>query len=242
MAHDPKRAIHWAALALVLATPGCFREPPSPPDPAMHPLPVEPPAPARLRRVTQALATLDAILSPSWEDRHYSFDAAWSDGEMMASMRDGSGDRWFALFSADGVAMHGLAHEAESYVPGRPKPWVFAGLPASFRSSFLDEPAFDTGHSTWCAWCVGDGPWQSGRPTDRPVDDGMERHLAILIGGPPAYVAFASDYHEIDLALADVQAVFDHEPITPELAGRLNADYDDETLAEDLESIGYPAP
>jgi hypothetical protein len=34
---------------------------------------------------------------------------------MMASMRDGSGDHWFALLCSAGVALHGLAHEAPIY-------------------------------------------------------------------------------------------------------------------------------
>ena len=30
-----------------------------------------------LRRLTQSLAVLDAILSPEWENRYYSFDSRW---------------------------------------------------------------------------------------------------------------------------------------------------------------------
>ena len=45
-----------------------------------------------LKRMFQSLALLDAILMPDWEYRYYSFDANWSDEEMLASMRDGSGD------------------------------------------------------------------------------------------------------------------------------------------------------
>ncbi len=45
-----------------------------------------------LKRLSQSLAILDAIMSPDWEFRYYSFNSKWSEGEMMASMRDGSGD------------------------------------------------------------------------------------------------------------------------------------------------------
>lgn len=72
----------------------------------------EVPSIAALRRLTRSLAMLDAILSPDWEFRYYSFNAAWGAGEMLASMRNGSGDYWFALFCREGVALHGLAHEA----------------------------------------------------------------------------------------------------------------------------------
>jgi hypothetical protein len=66
-----------------------------------------------LRRLTRALSMLDAILSPEWEYRYHSFDSHWAEGETMASMRNGSGDHWFALYSAAGVALHGLAHETQ---------------------------------------------------------------------------------------------------------------------------------
>ena len=66
------------------------------------------------RRLTRALALLDAIMSPDWEYRYYSFNAHWAEGEMMASMRNGSEDHWFALLCPAGVALHGLAHEAAS--------------------------------------------------------------------------------------------------------------------------------
>ena len=45
-----------------------------------------------LKRLSQSLAMLDAILEPDWELRYYSFNSHWGEGEMMASMRDGSGD------------------------------------------------------------------------------------------------------------------------------------------------------
>jgi len=53
------------------------------------------------RRLTRSLAVLDAILSPAWEDRYYSFNAHWGPGELMASMRNGQGDQWFALMQRE---------------------------------------------------------------------------------------------------------------------------------------------
>jgi len=46
---------------------------------------------------------LDAILSPDRESRYYSFNAAWADGEKIASMRNGLGDEYSIVFSAEGV-------------------------------------------------------------------------------------------------------------------------------------------
>ncbi len=75
---------------------------------------------AGLMRLTQSLAILDAVLSQEWEYRYYSFNHAWADGEKMASMRNGSGDQWFAIFSAAGAALHGVLREAPMYRPGPP--------------------------------------------------------------------------------------------------------------------------
>src|SRR5262245_26616422 len=47
---------------------------------------------SHVERVSQSIAVLDAILSPEWEYRFFSFNAAWdlANHERMASMRDGS--------------------------------------------------------------------------------------------------------------------------------------------------------
>src|SRR5512146_81173 len=104
------------------------------------------------RRLTRALAMLDAIMSPEWETRYYSFNSRWGDGEMMASMRNGSGDQWFALLCPAGVALHGLAHEAPGFRPGTPWPGIFDALPPELHDNFLREPAFETENSTFCVW------------------------------------------------------------------------------------------
>ncbi len=80
-----------------------------------------------LRRLTQSLAMLDAINEPAWDDRYYSFDSQWGQDEQMASMRDGSGDEWFALFTTAGVALKGLAHESPMFRMEEPWPGIFEG-------------------------------------------------------------------------------------------------------------------
>ena len=52
------------------------------------------PHPEEILKRSRALAALDLILSPEWEDRYYSFNSRWDSNEMMASMRNGSGDEW----------------------------------------------------------------------------------------------------------------------------------------------------
>src|SRR5258708_19217805 len=99
--------------------------------------------PELLRR-TKALAALELILSPEWEYRHYSFNAAWSPSEQMASMRDGCGDEWWLVFHSEGwAALKGLAHESEAWSKDGDK--LSAALQEAMPpdvADFAREPAF----------------------------------------------------------------------------------------------------
>ena len=195
------------------------------------------------RRLTRALAMLDAILSPEWEYRYYSFDSHWAEGEMMASMRNGSGDRWFALLNSAGVALHGLAHEYPMFRHDAPRPGIFDSLPSEFHASFLREPAFDTANSTFCIWRrTSDDRWFSGAVQLPPGDDpdGSAWLLSMLAGEPRQYVQFAAEYYEREIDIAEVAAVYRHVPLTQALVRRLNPAIDLEALKEDISEIGYP--
>jgi len=195
------------------------------------------------RRLTRSLATLDAIMSPEWESRYYSFDLHWGDGQMMASMRNGSGDHWFALIATAGVALHGLAHESAMFRHGSPLPGIFDALPNEFRDVFLREPAFDTANSSFCIWRRStDDRWSSGAEHFPAGDDpdGSEELLSILDGNPQRYVTFSAEYYERVIDVGDVEAIYRHEALTDALARRLNPDVELESLAEDIAEIGYP--
>jgi hypothetical protein len=185
---------------------------------------------------------LDAILEPEWQYRYYSFNSKWAPGEMMASMRNGQGDHWFALFTPAGVALHGLAHEAPNYRYGAPWPGIFETLPEEFHANFLHEPAFDTANTTFCIWRrETDSRWLHG-PVQLPPGhdpDGSAELLSILAGNPQQYVDFARGF-EREIAAADVAVVYRNEPITGELVRRLNPDVGLESLARDIDEIGYP--
>ena len=197
------------------------------------------------RQLTQALAMLDAIISPDWEHRYYSFNSSWAPGEMMAAMRNGSGDYWFAILCSTGVALHGLAHEAPIFQPGKPWPGVFDSLPIEFRDNFLHEPAFLTNDSTFCIWRLReDHRWRCGSVDLPPLHDadGSEALLSILAGHVPDYVQFAHNYYEIEIAPRDVSAVYRHDQLTEALVRRLNPQVDLQSLADDMTQIGYPGP
>lgn len=197
-----------------------------------------PPVP-RLEQRCVALAMLDALLSPAWESRYYSFNRFWDRdaGSRMASYRDGCGDDYFILFSPDGrAAIKGFDHEAFG---GGAVPGVLDGLPDSF-ADFRDEPAFSMDDTTFCLWNAGSG-WERSRSLSNATveQDGSARMLALLVGTPADYVAHARDNFEIDVDEDIVARFFDLEPLTPALAGALHSHADLEAI-DDLDDIGYP--
>jgi hypothetical protein len=194
------------------------------------------------RRLTRSLAMLDAVLSPEWEYRYHSFDAHWGPGELMASMRNGQGDDWFALFTATGVVLIGLDHEAPMYRQDDPWPALFDGIP-DVLSAAITEPAFDARNSTFCIWRRTDGTaWEHG-PLRFPTGDdpdGSAGLLSHLDGTLESYRAFAAERYDVEVAPDAVAAVYRHAPLTSELVARLNPSVSLEDLSDDIAEIGYP--
>jgi len=199
-----------------------------------------------LIRISKGLAMLDAILSPEWEYRYYSFNSKWLPGEMMASMRDGSGDGYFILFDEHGAAIKGFAHEAimspwntesDEIWPG-----MFDRVPAQF-SSFLNEPAFSMAEVTFCIWRrYIDSAWQCGvRNFPEGNDpDGSEEMLKILNGDPATYKEFARDYYEVEIPLDAVEHIYANLPLTESFVRSLNAEVRYADVEADMDEIAYP--
>src|SRR5919109_1060982 len=97
-----------------------------------------------VRDRSRSLAMLDAILSPAWENRYYSFDTRWGPGEALASMRNGSGDDYAIVFSEAGAWTRVFDHESPmspwALDPRQVWPGVVDEVPAVFRA-YLEEPA-----------------------------------------------------------------------------------------------------
>src|SRR5262245_49362203 len=120
-----------------------------------------------LKRLLQSMAMLDAILSPEWEYRYYSFNSKWAKGEQIGSMRDGCGDDFFALFNKHGCFLKGFVHTARmSPHWGRKRKGVWPGVLDSVPKEFeggLNEPAFSMEDTTFCIWRqYGDDRWRRG--------------------------------------------------------------------------------
>ncbi len=196
-----------------------------------------------LRRLTKSLAMLDAIISPEWDYRYYSYNAKWAVGEEMASMRNGSGDDWFLLFDRHGAGLKGFDHELRNaYDSGFPD-LIRESLPPEL-ASFMNEPAFAMEQATFCIWRRHtDAVWNAVPAKEGMLengDDGSAEMLNILDGQPKTYQEWAEDYYEHEVDLSVVKAIYAHTPLTQDLVHQLNPDL---TLAEAEEfagEIGYP--
>lgn len=199
-----------------------------------------------LKKLSQSLAMLDTILSPDWEYRFYSFNSKWDENEMMASMRDGSGDDYFILFNLQGAIIKGFAHESSisPFVNQPIKVWkgILENVPIEFND-FLSEPAFSLESTTFCIWRkFSDLAWQIG-DIDYPKEndpDGMNDLLGILDNNPVTYQKWAEYYFEKEILLPSVEHIYKQKPLTTELVKSLNEDISVEDLEKDIEEIGYP--
>jgi hypothetical protein len=197
---------------------------------------------AALRRLTQSLAMLDAILCPEWEGRYYSFNSHWAQGEMMASMRDGQGDEWFLLFCQAGAVMKGFAHEAPM-ADGPPWAGVLSAVPPVF-GRFLTEPAFSLQDATFCLWrTASDQRWHTGEVLYPPgLDpDGSADLLSILDGRPLTYQRWAEENYEVGVNIASVEHIYRQRPLTADVVATLSTGVTLDDLADDIAEIGYPS-
>jgi hypothetical protein len=201
------------------------------------------PMPADLERRCVALATLDAILSPGWQYRYYSFNRRWDPQARtcMGSMRNGPGDDYFILFLPDGsAAIKGFDHESPVLEGRSAVAGVLDSLPLSF-AAFANEPAFSMGNVTFCLWNAGDG-WRRSASVapDVIADDGSSEMLRHVVGDAADYVDFARDYFEVEVSTHAVERFLCLEPLTPALAAALREDVDLSKVASDIDEIGYP--
>jgi hypothetical protein len=196
-----------------------------------------------LKQRAKALAMVEAIVSPEWEYRYYSYNSKWSADEEMASMRNGEGDDWFLLFAPFGVGIKGLDHETQLAGDAALLAEARTQLPHSFKP-FLDEPAFSWNWMSYCYWrSHQDHAWSRlvHPNVERAVlEDGSAHFLALLHEPHMAYVEFAGWYHEQSLPHSAVEAIYRHVPLTRELIHSLNPDLSIEECIEDIREIGYP--
>jgi hypothetical protein len=194
---------------------------------------------ASLKSLSKALAALDAINSPDWEYRYYSYSADWAEGEEVLTMRDGEGDEMLILFRTEGCVINGFLHEYDQ----PDKAQITRGLPSYFDDFIFGEPVNSIG-TTFCLCYTPAHGWQTGGMANE--EDGSEELLFIFDGKPETYAEWADEYYgdETDRAPMDVAAVaqvYQGATLTKELVLRIVDEVEDwAQLADDLQAIGYP--
>ncbi|WFR64973.1 hypothetical protein P9222_13690 [Paenibacillus amylolyticus] len=190
---------------------------------------------SKCKQILKAAAMLDAILMSEWEYRYYSYNSQWDTNEQMASMRDGQGNHYFAIFSPNGLIIKGFDKEyALQHKVDRSD--VVKSVPEAFHT-FLTEPAFVMDQTTFCIWSVAD---QEGWSAGTVLGDHEYELLEILVGGAKYYHAWAQDYYEIALNIKLVEQVFDMKPIDEVLLHQLNVELRLSDIEDEIAEIGYP--
>lgn len=194
----------------------------------------------KCRRIFQSIALLDAIIMPEWEYRYYSFNAKWYTNEMMASMRDGSGQHYFALFNKYGLIIKGFEHystvDNRFQQTGEIDKKIFKYVPVEFNN-FLKENAFVIDKTTFCLWNLkNEEVWHSGKE-----HNSNELYLLkVLIDGAEGYVKWAEEYYETDIPISIVKDIFDFMPLNNDMIKSINKEISLEDILEDIAEIDYP--
>lgn len=203
-----------------------------------------------VRRWSQSLAVLDAILSPDRSYRYFTFSAHSSHSDQVAAMQNGSGDEYSIVFTSDGACLRGFDHESEmspfSQAPPAVWPGVADQVPAEFQRVIVEASARDGGVPavTVCLWrLAGDAKWRHGPvelPTTDGDPDGADWLFAELDGQPETYRSYALDYFEKEIGLSSIVHVYEHKPLTQEVLSALNPDLSLSDMTDDLHEIDYP--
>lgn len=213
------------------------------------------PAIGVVRRWSQSLAMLDAIMSPEPEWRYFSFDSQSGPDQSLASMDNGSGDEYSITFTGGGAFLRGFAHEAplSPWAQDPPALWpgILAGLPAEL-TALARQPAFaldGVQAITVALWrLAGDGQWHYGRISYPPARenqdtdlDGSDALFAQLDGRAESYLEYARWYFGRQPPADAVAAVIEHRPLTAALVNAINPRRSFYDLTGDLGRIRYPA-
>ncbi len=185
-----------------------------------------------IKRLSQSLAVLDAILMPEWEYRYFSFNSKWSTNEMMASMRDGEGNEYFLLFNKYGM----IGKIYTTILKNTPIDIerISHKIPTEFNS-FINEPAFKLSDITCCIFKqYTDNNWNV-----LPIIDEIPL-LGFIIKKQNYYHRWAEEYYEKNLDHEIITNVFNYLPLNNSFIKKLNNNIIIENIKQDIQEIGYP--
>ena len=214
------------------------------------------PAIGAVRRWSQSLAVLDAVMSAEREYRDHSFDAQFRPGQALASMDNGSGDEYSITFTGDGAFLRGFDHESPLSPFGQTPlalwPGLLTGLPAPLAALAAPEPAFTlegVPMVTVALWrLAGDEQWHHGQiayprawENEYADPDGSGWLFAQLDGRSESYLQYASEYFDANCRpTRSTPAIMEHRTLTAALVRALNPERSHDELTGDLNRIGYP--
>ncbi len=188
---------------------------------------------AVLMSTCKAISVLDAILSPEWEFRYYSYNSKWDTDEECMQMRNGHGDEMHVLFHREGAVINGFAHE----YPQPPKNDVTMDLPEIFNEFIFGEPVNSIG-TTFCVWKLQKSKWKSGTNLE---EDNSAKMLKIFDGNPESYIEWAEEYFERSLPIDSVSQIYKSKPLSNDMVLMIDSQFKDwGQLIADLDEINYP--
>ncbi|MCE3226093.1 MAG: hypothetical protein K0S32_644 [Bacteroidetes bacterium] len=186
----------------------------------------------QLRKICKAISVLDAILSPEWEFRYYSYNSGWDEKEEVLEMRDGEGSHMLVLFRPEGCVINGFSND---YQPGL-KQELTKDLPLIFHNFIFGEPVKSIG-TTFCMWTIENKKWQTGNVSE---EDGSEEMLAVFDGKISTYINWAAEYFETDVPEDVATKLYEGLPLTKSMVLSVNSDFEEwDQLQSDLEEIDY---
>lgn len=171
------------------------------------------PEPKQILFISQRLAFLDAIISPEWEYRYYSFNHSWDLNQQMASMRDGSGNEYFILFENNncGIKVYNKQQneECQKFITEQRE------TDNHFIRNFLNEPAFSIPYSTFLSF------WESGQK--RWKSYGNEKNMLLHIFSDPQkkYFDFSKEYYEKEIPMKLINKIFSSESMKSDVILKL---------------------
>jgi len=184
----------------------------------------------QLKDKLKSIALLEAIISPEWEYRYFSYDSNWSEDEEMASMRDGEGNTWFSVFKKD-IIFYKCISKDDGLIKNHKD--IKQMIPEKFNS-FINEEAFHTNIATkisifdnnkWLEFGISN--------VNHIIDLKTIQHWKAI-----DYKDWADKYYEKDLDLTSIQNIFTHS-IDEHIVKSLNNELCFNDIEHEIEEIGY---
>lgn len=178
------------------------------------------PNPKKLKILLKHIALLEAIFSPEWEYRYFSYDSKWDKNEEMANMRTGEGDEYFILFKNESVVGKYYTLNLNNKI-----------IKDDFSKEvniFLNEVAFNTSNISNLFFYSKNKRWEI-----HPNEKGMKYFFTTI----EDYVKWARGYYEIEIDINIIYQIINGN-LNDDTVKQLNNDVSIKDIYEDIDEIG----